>query len=158
MIQAQHLSRLFYFQEFMSNKEGRSSQDRFSSKSDDEHERETPRANVSKESETNSWQPSATSSPVDRRSFNLPHDNDMSLRDLRRKMEQSFGCRLSSTEGDIMLKLAIYRQNSKIMSQLTQLRKRLDLSLSQFNQSHNTGNSVTHEELGLPITTFEAYK
>lgn len=96
---------------------------------------------------------SPTSLVSDARIYNLPPTNEASLMQLRMKLESSFGRDLTSSEGQIMLQLAIYRQNCKILSELEFLRRM---------PAQHTKQAIPcpdlQMDLGLPLATLEEYK
>ena len=96
----------------------------------------------------------------DRRGFNQPPGNDISLKDLRQKLETSFGHSLESSEGDVKMKLLLYRQNTKILAEQAFVKKQLNRLQTQLNRPTflPITNSCTGEELGLPITNVQAFR
>lgn len=90
--------------------------------------------------------------------YNQAPGDDISLRNLRRKFEKRFGHSLESPEGDTLMKVALYRQNGKIIYELNSLKKQLSSS-SQTAAVPSQGNDLIDQKLlGLPLDSVNSFK
>lgn len=95
---------------------------------------------------------------TDDRCYNQAPGDDISLQNLKKKIEKRFGHSLESPEGDALMKVALYRQNGKILYELNSLKKQLSSS-SQTAAVPSLANDLIDPKLfGLPLDSVNSFK